>query len=350
VRVINARNVNDALAQGLRLLRDAPIRESRNGPVRVSPCPVTTVYERPWERVLVNPVRDANPFFHLVEAMWMLGGRSDVKTVATYVSRMKTYSDDGKTLHGAYGMRWRRWFPLHHMGGTPPVVDQLLWAIHRLKDDPNDRRVVIGMWDPCVDPLIADQGGKDVPCNTQLYVWIDTEGKLSMTVTCRSNDMIWGAHGANAVHFSYLMDYLACGVGVLPGRLYQVSNNYHAYTAVYDKLADVPINDPYDLSPAFCDPNVLYVGEPRQFDEDLGLLLDEGVTIGLRSAYLRKVVVPVMKAHEAYRNKADGERFATAREIMQQCKALDWRVACTQWLDRRQAEAERAKEDGPSHE
>ena len=59
MRVINARNVNDAYWKGLALLRaEGQLASSRAGTVQVMPCPVVTVYERPRERVLFDPQRD----------------------------------------------------------------------------------------------------------------------------------------------------------------------------------------------------------------------------------------------------------------------------------------------------
>ena len=79
MHVIRARNVQEALVVGLQDLRRYGVeRESRNGPVVVFPEPVTTVCERPEERVLFHCERDANPFFHLFEALWMLAGRNDL--------------------------------------------------------------------------------------------------------------------------------------------------------------------------------------------------------------------------------------------------------------------------------
>ena len=92
MRLMNVRNVNDALARGLALVhRDAVLEPSRNGAVLRLPSPVTTVYERPCERVLFDPVRDANPFFHIVEAVWMIAGRDDLKCLTPYVGRMADY-------------------------------------------------------------------------------------------------------------------------------------------------------------------------------------------------------------------------------------------------------------------
>ena len=69
MKVLQVRNVHEALPRALQLLdREGIRRESRNGPVIQGP-PVATVYMHPWERVLFWPERDANPFFHLYESL-----------------------------------------------------------------------------------------------------------------------------------------------------------------------------------------------------------------------------------------------------------------------------------------
>jgi hypothetical protein len=200
---IEARNVHAALPEALQIITTHAERDnSRNGPVYVAPFPVNTCYRRPTERVIFWGDRDANPFFHFMEALWMLCGRNDVAFPAAYARQIKEYSDDGLTFWGAYGNRWRYWFSF----------DQLNWAIRRLRANPEDRRVVIAMWDGGLDPQKVNDGGKDVPCNTQIFLsarrkMAETDIRvLDMQVCCRSNDILWGAYGANAVHFSMLQE------------------------------------------------------------------------------------------------------------------------------------------------
>ena len=101
---IEARNVNDAFEQGVRLLEacGAPT-PGRAGPTIEAPSAVATVYQRPVERVLFHPARDANPFLHFFEALWMLAGRVDLKFMEHLQPRFKDYSDNGVVLQGAYG-------------------------------------------------------------------------------------------------------------------------------------------------------------------------------------------------------------------------------------------------------
>src|SRR3974390_2807104 len=111
MRVIKVRNVHLALPKGLALLQEyGVVRDSRNGPVTVMEEPVTTTYIRPCERVLFWKERDANPFFHFFESLWMLAGRDDLAFLTKFVKRFEDFSDDGLTLHGAYGYRWLRYF------------------------------------------------------------------------------------------------------------------------------------------------------------------------------------------------------------------------------------------------
>lgn len=342
MHVIRVRNVQDALPFALNHLAQLGVdRDSRNGKVTMFPDPVTTVYDEPTERVMFHPERDANPFFHLFESLWMLAGRDDVKYVEQFVKRMRTFSDDGKTLHGAYGKRWLDWF--HPADGVSGGADQLTRVIEALKANPEDRRQVISMWDGYVDPGKALDGGKDVPCNTAIYAWRNHEGKLCLTVLCRSNDIVWGAYGANAVHFSVLQEYLAAGIGCEVGPLYQLSNNLHGYhTTLEPLLAPLGLGEtappnPYTLGEV--KPYPLVSGDLAVWKQDLSVFLDVGPVVGLRDPFFRRVATPMWLAHRSYKDHNLGpDRFARARENLEQCHATDWKRACLEWLDRREQE------------
>lgn len=225
MRVISARNVHQALPRGIEMLQRMGVRrDSRNGPVLQAPWPVVTVYARPEERLVFWGQRDVNTAFLVYEALWMLGGRRDLAPLTRYIKDFGRFSDDGQTLHGAYGYRWR-----HHFGGW----DQLPTIIERLKKDPDDRRSVLAMWDPRSD---LGSTSKDVPCNDTVTFQCNPAGALDMTVFCRSNDIVWGAYFANAFHFGLLHDYMAAAIGCAIGEYRQISVNYHAYVETIQPL------------------------------------------------------------------------------------------------------------------
>jgi hypothetical protein len=327
---IRVRNVNEALYRGLNVFHDS-WGKLREGVVEVRPRgsptleyfePVTTIYRNPKERVLFDPVRDANPFFHFFEALWMLAGRNDVAFLEQFVPRMREFSDNGTTFNAAYGHRWRAmWYD------QLPVIQKLL------RDDSDTRRAVLNIWGPMEH--IASHGSKDYPCNTQVYFKL-RDDVLRMTVTCRSNDMLWGAYGANCVHFSFLHEYMADKVSARVGSMYQVSDSFHVYQPphpggiLYEKLRAQPWRvypyDPYTTGEVGTTPLGAY--DP-DWDNDLKKffqLADEGCAIitGFSTRFFGQVVAPLWKAWK-FRDPS----------ILSQAAAPDWRMVCEQWFKRR---------------
>jgi len=354
MKVISARNVHQAfpIALGI-LLRHGVKRDSRNssmlGPVLQFPTPVTTVYQNPRERVLFWPQRDANPFLHLYESLWMLVGRNDLAPLVRYAKQFESFSDDGKTLHGAYGYRWRT-----HFG-----VNQLGVVIDKLRNDPDDRRCVVSMWDAEQD-LYLDS--KDIPCNLTITFQMSVTGVLDMVVFCRSNDIVWGCYGANAVHFSFLQEYIALGIGCPMGTYTQVSVNWHGYEKTLAPLCGLegettkglysvptPIDDPYVRRLAEPTPlgDIMWRQRVRperraaHLHEELSWLLceaDEGFPNQERPQFMSKFTQlchGMLMAHAAWKNMGKATGIAMLR-AMKEYQKNDWVVAGIEWLERRQ--------------
>lgn len=311
--VLVARNVNEAFSNGWWKLKVQGIREkSRNGDVIVMPGPVITEYLHPDERVLFSPTRDANHVFHLIESIWMLSGDWAVAPLLQFNKRMVSFAEDDGYQHGAYGHRWRELFG----------HDQILYAIKELTEQPESRRCVIGMWHPAMDQRAPV---KDVPCNTHIYLDV-RGGKLNMTVCCRSNDMLWGAYGANAVHFSMLMEVIAAGVGVPLGVYRQFSNNFHVYTSVPG--VDEMLANPPDFERTY--PAVIPLLERG---EDVVTFLDDCVRFmankNTRCAFFTKVAQPL---RHAYLERKAGHPYNYA---VDQIAACDWKTGFIEWTQRR---------------
>lgn len=326
-----------ALEAGLWYLRTAGIvGESRNGRVLRAPGPVCTAWPDPTKRVMFSPLRDANPFFHLFESIWMLAGRNDAASLAVYNSHMATFAENG-TFWGAYGHRWLNFFGF----------DQLAVVIDRLKSDPNDRRVVLSMWAPYGDLVPCDDDGsggnksRDLPCNTAIYFDAGL-GQLNMTVTNRSNDIVWGAYGANVVHMSFLHEFVALATGIPLGTYYQFSNNYHAYIDRPDVARLIDTQRPRESWAVNFVPRTGYTlgVKPRallQPDETRMDFLDdasaffEGGSPLAATDFFAHVAAPLRQAFEAYKADDFGVALARCRE----CLAEDWRYAAVDWLVRR---------------
>lgn len=348
MKVIQGRNAHEILPEALyQIQTHGTKRDSRNGPVVKFPQPTTIHYTNPRERVVFWGDRDCNPFFHLMEALWMLAGRNDVKYVSQFVPRMSTFSDDGETFHGAYGARWRNHFSF----------DQLRVVIEALRLNPDDRRCVVQMWDSAKDLGFE---GKDFPCNTQVIFAIN-EGALDMSVFNRSNDLVWGALGANAVHFSFLQEYMAARIGVPVGGYWQISNNMHLYLdqhqGLMESMAD-RAQDPFSIFRSTTDPYVrgevkpfpLMTVDEETWEEELHKFLENPDFEGFTDPFFRNVARPMFFAHRTYKMTKGEERYDLALEHLEQCAASDWKKAAVEWIERRRANYLRAKDDGPSYD
>ncbi len=421
---LHTRNVNTAFRTlveafknergtvNLDAVANVPFRRtpSRNGSVIVIDEPVTITYSHPKERVLFNAARDANPFALLYEALWMLAGRNDVDSLAYYTKQFREYSDDGKTLNGAYGYRWRNYEtkgikPHWDVYAANPKVrapvrtvhlaDQLQLLIAHLKADPNSRRAVLSMWNveddllkiggPCKctgtkkePPHFPDCPAyglsKDICCNLNVmfsirnkeYVGPENQSVdvqyLDMTVTNRSNDLVWGMLGANYVTFSILQEYMAAHLGVEVGKYHHITNNLH----VYDDPGNPKVApwtpekwleaEPLDYREPFPPGNPRHaayskpwttfplIKDPAVFDKEVVEFV-EWNKAGLREVeannltykvwqepFLAQVAGPMCDAYRWWKETKD---ISTAEGYLKRIMADDWRIACTSWLQRR---------------
>lgn len=365
--ILRARNVNRLYTDGLRLLRQYGVREeSRAGPVLVMPYPVMSVYDRPTERVLFDDKRDANPFFHLYESLWMLAGRDEYASLNCYVKDFGERFGEppnpfirGGYIHGAYGRRWRGGFG----------EDQIDVIVSRLRSNPQDRQCVLQMWDARCGGRWEDGSSsgfddlnskwKDRPCNTHCYFRVRTEIEavgaslaggdrgtpepvqyLDMTICCRSNDIVWGAYGANAVHFSMLQEYMAGRIGCRVGTMFQLSNNYHGYVDVLEKVGE-PGEHHYMMTPQ-------PIGEKwNRWDYDLLQFMEwhdhlwtlpgesNDIDLGIGDSIVNQwfyTTAQIMCQCNWLWKKG---RKQEAQEHAQHIEADDWRVAAVDWMGRR---------------
>lgn len=327
------RNVNQAFSEifwKFKALNLQP-EPTRNGPALVHPELVTTVYACPAERVLFHAGRDANPVFHLMEAVWMLAGRRDVAFLTQFNRRMSDFSDDGKTFNAAYGYRWRA-----HFGR-----DQLDDVIKLLRREPGTRQAVVQIW----DNADLNRKTRDKACNTQVVFDVRAD-RLNMTVFNRSNDLWWGAYGANAVHFSMLQELVAAATGHRIGVYRQVSNNLHLYTELYDAaryLDAPPAAADYDLysAGAVRPAPLLLNGEYKLFLTECEMFCTDPYNERIRYAnpFFEHVARPAaMVARTRRTHSGDGRGYA------QKIRAEDWRRGVMDWIDRRER-ARRLQED-----
>src|SRR5690606_31154315 len=140
----------------------------------------------------------------LNEVKWILDhklrvGDSCILEKAPALAQFK--DPDRDWLHAQYGTRilssGEQESEEAKIQGLPyglPAVNQLQALADSLSLDTRgrimpSRRLVVVLWSPWLDTM-PDK--KDYPCNTQVYFDIRDHQYLDMTITRRSNDIVWG--------------------------------------------------------------------------------------------------------------------------------------------------------------
>lgn len=320
---ITARNPAEGLRLAVKKLLDRNnIVETRNGPAYTFDCPLTIQFSHPKECWVSDPIRDANPFFALAEAFWLLAGRDDTAFLDKYVKTFgERYSDQG-ILMGSYGKRWRS-----HFG-----FDQITAIIEKLRKDPITRQAVLQMWEP-QDLVIA---ANDRPCNTAIMFRIRKDC-LDMLITNRSNDIWNGMFGYNPTQFSMLQRTMADRLGIPVGRYWVCSNDAHFYVSDAEELARRG-----SLAISMY-PNMTYkkiVSNALVWDKELNDLMmhldalhEKGKTAipEFRNGFLGEVVFKACLAY--YHHK--GKQYEAAWNVADTIGDAAWREFCTSWLIRK---------------
>ena len=187
----------------------------------------------------------------------------------------------------------------------------------------------------------------DKCCNVMVIFEV-RKGRLNMTVFNRSNDIWWGAYGANAVHFSILQEFVAYATNNHVGEYRQVSNNFHLYTHLYNAMPYLdtpPAAETFDYySLGKTRPHPLMVNSSHKlFLSECEMFCSDPFNARLHYAndFFEHVAKP-MAMVSCVRKAGAGDGRAYASKI----KAEDWRKAVLDWIDRREA-AKLVKEEKP---
>ncbi|MDC9822806.1 thymidylate synthase [Devosia sp. ZB163] len=167
----------------------------------------------------------ARVFSPLGELLWYLSGSNALDHIAYYLDEYGKYSDDNKTLNGAYG---HRIFGEARLRGDPDPGDQWQRVIDTLREREGSRNAVLQIY--------ANEDGakksKDIPCTCTLH-FVIRRGQLHLHVHMRSNDAYWGMpHDVFA--FSMLQEIAARELGKELGTYQHSVASLHLYDDTED--------------------------------------------------------------------------------------------------------------------
>ena len=137
-----------------------------------------------------------------------------------------TYTVNNATTHNCYGFQWRHFGAKYvdcHTDYTGQGFDQLADVIHKIKNDPTNRRICMSAWNPADLKLMALP-----PCHLFVQFYVHCSDMLSCQVYMRSCDMGLGAP-FNIASYALLTSMIAHMCGKQPFELVICMGDTHIY-------------------------------------------------------------------------------------------------------------------------
>ncbi|VVB10358.1 unnamed protein product [Arabis nemorensis] len=172
------------------------------------------------------------------ELLWFISGSTNANVLQekgihiwdgnasrTYLDGIGLTEREEGDLGPVYGFQWRHFGAKYtdmHADYTGQGFDQLLDVINKIKNNPDDRRIIMSAWNPPDLKLMALP-----PCHmfSQFYV---ANGELSCQMYQRSADMGLGVP-FNIASYSLLTCILAHVCDLVPGDFIHVIGDAHVY-------------------------------------------------------------------------------------------------------------------------
>lgn len=159
-------------------------------------------------RLAWAPARPLNLGFCFGNFFGVLLAWDDVERWDYYNPNTPRFSDNGKTLHGAYG---------------PRIRQQISDVIYMLRNDPGTRRAVITFFDGSID----HRESKDIPCPIDMQFFV-RDGVVECYTKFRSQNYLM-VFPYDIFLFTMLHEWIAVHAGYPAGAHIQWTTSQHIY-------------------------------------------------------------------------------------------------------------------------
>ena len=171
----------------------------------------------------------------IYELLWFLAGDTNTKYLNDHgVKILNSWADENGDLGPVYGAQWRNW--------NGEGLDQIKEAVHQIKTNPDNRRIIVAAWNPGVLPLSGKTFSENValgraalpPCHAWFQFYV-SNGKLSCQLYQRSADIFLGVP-VNIASYALLTMMMAQVTGLKPGDFVHTFGDAHIYLNHMDQV------------------------------------------------------------------------------------------------------------------
>lgn len=189
------------------------------------------------------------------ELLWFIKGDTNIKYLQDNGVRIwNEWADENGDLGPVYGSQWRNW--------NGEGIDQLAEVVDKLKNNPNDRRIIISAWNV---GKISEM--KLPPCHMMFQFYV-ANNKLSCMLYQRSCDMFLGVP-FNIASYALLTMMLAQVCGLELGEFVHTLGDTHIYHNHFEQVREQLSHEPLPLPQMKINPLVRDINDFKYEDFEL---------------------------------------------------------------------------------
>lgn len=186
------------------------------------------------------------------ELLWFIKGDTNVKYLQDNGVRIRNeWADENGDLGPIYGSQWRNW--------NGEGIDQLAQVVDKLKNNPNDRRMIVSAWNVS---KISEM--RLPPCHMMFQFYV-ANGKLSCMLYQRSCDMFLGVP-FNIASYALLTMMLAQVCNLEPGEFVHTLGDTHIYHNHFEQVKEQLRREPLPLPTMRLNPQVKDINDFKYED------------------------------------------------------------------------------------
>jgi len=179
------------------------------------------------------------------ELLWFLRGDTNIEYLReNKVTIWDEWADENGELGPVYGKQWRSW-----AAPDGQTIDQITDLVHRIKTDPDSRRLIVSAWNVADVPRMALP-----PCHL-LFQFYVADGALSCQLYQRSADVFLGVP-FNIASYALLTMMVAQVTGLKPGEFVHTFGDAHLYKNHLDQAKQQLAREPRPLPTMRINPEV----------------------------------------------------------------------------------------------
>jgi thymidylate synthase len=155
-----------------------------------------------------------------------------------FIEKIRTNSKFARRwgeLGPIYGRQWRKWET-----SDGRVIDQIAWAVNKLKKTPTRKHIMIAAWNPEFVYEMAASREKSVvlpPCHSFFQINVNDKNELSLQLYQRSSDVFLGVPFNIASYALLTMMFSHIG-GFKPGEFVHTFGDVHIYGNHMDQVKE----------------------------------------------------------------------------------------------------------------